>query len=65
METSILEKALEKQSLKLWDPFCGSGTILLESLSKMYELPVNDINNFILSEIPTYDKNYILSKIEK
>jgi 23S rRNA (guanine2445-N2)-methyltransferase / 23S rRNA (guanine2069-N7)-methyltransferase len=29
----IIEKILEKKEIKIWDPFCGSGTIILEFIS--------------------------------
>jgi 23S rRNA G2445 N2-methylase RlmL len=31
-ETDIIKEAKIKNQLYLWDPFCGSGTILLEAL---------------------------------
>ena len=30
----------KKNEIKLWDPFCGSGTILLETFGNYFRLPI-------------------------
>ena len=48
-----------RKTLKLWDPFCGSGTILLETLSNFLGLPVRtnvDSEIFNLSNIRAISK---------
>lgn len=37
---NILENAEKEGTLKLWDPFCGSGTLLLEALSMWHDKTV-------------------------
>jgi putative N6-adenine-specific DNA methylase len=39
-DTGIIQKAKKQRSLKLWDPFCGSGTFILEALSLYLNLSV-------------------------
>jgi len=33
LESGVLQKAQKTGKLWLWDPFCGSGTFLIEALS--------------------------------
>ena len=37
MESGILEKALKTEKLYLWDPFCGSGSFLIETFMMLLE----------------------------
>ena len=35
LESGILDKANKTEKLYLWDPFCGTGSFLIESLMMM------------------------------
>ena len=37
MESKIIEKAIKNEKLYLWDPFCGSGSFLIETLMMLLE----------------------------
>ena len=39
LESGILEKAARTGKLYLWDPFCGSGTILISALQMALGMP--------------------------
>lgn len=54
--------------MKLWDPFCGSGTILLEALSMYLGLPVRvnkDSETFDLKNIRIINKDAHTNYLEK
>jgi 23S rRNA G2445 N2-methylase RlmL len=37
LESGILERAKKNKKLYLWDPFCGSGSFLIETLMMLLE----------------------------
>jgi len=41
IESGVIQKARKEGKLWLWDPFCGSGTFLIEALSILAEEPMN------------------------
>jgi 23S rRNA G2445 N2-methylase RlmL len=43
LETGILERARRTGKLYLWDPFCGSGSFLLEALMSTLDQPVRNL----------------------
>jgi 23S rRNA G2445 N2-methylase RlmL len=44
LESGLLQRAKETGRLYLWDPFCGSGSFLIESLMTAFEQPVRDLD---------------------
>jgi Predicted N6-adenine-specific DNA methylase len=44
--------------LRLWDPFCGAGTIPLEAFSMFMEIPIrtNMEDKFLFKEWPVFNK---------
>jgi len=54
----IIDQARKDGRLALWDPFCGSGTFLLEALSMLNDLPVREDadKNFHFSSWPCFKK---------
>ena len=43
LESGILDRAKHTGKLYLWDPFCGSGSFLLEALMYALEQPVRNL----------------------
>lgn len=43
LEAGILEKARKTGKLYLWDPFCGTGSFLLEALMSALDQPVRSL----------------------
>lgn len=39
LESGILQRARHTGKLHVWDPFCGSGTFLIETLQMALEMP--------------------------
>lgn len=39
LESGILDRAKETGKLHVWDPFCGSGSFLIESLMMILDRP--------------------------
>ena len=53
----IIDDLKEDESVKLWDPFCGSGTILLEFLSMYLDRPIRmNYDSLLIEKIPIFDK---------
>ena len=42
LESGILRKANKTGKLYLWDPFCGSGSFIIESLMMLLQQPVRN-----------------------
>ena len=42
LESGILKKANKTGKLYLWDPFCGSGSFLIETIMMLLEQPVRN-----------------------
>jgi 23S rRNA G2445 N2-methylase RlmL len=54
-----IAKKLEGNKIHLWDPFCGSGTILVEAFLLTFLRPIGDINNLskeAFTYLPFHDK---------
>jgi putative N6-adenine-specific DNA methylase len=43
LESGVLEKANKTGKLYLWDPFCGSGSFLIESIMMLLSQPVRNV----------------------
>jgi len=43
LESAILDKARKSGKLYLWDPFCGSGSFLIESLMMVLDRPCRNL----------------------
>ena len=59
LESNILERATRTGKLYLWDPFCGSGSFLIEALMAFLEQPVRMMDNvtFPFEEWPIHKKD--------
>ena len=44
LESGIIERANKTGKLYLWDPFCGSGSFLIESLMMLLEQPIRRLD---------------------
>ena len=44
LESGILKKANKTGKLYLWDPFCGSGSFLIETIMMLLEQPVRNFD---------------------
>ena len=44
LESGILDKARKTGKLYVWDPFCGSGSFLIESLMMILDRPCRNLN---------------------
>jgi len=44
LESGILERARTTGKMYLWDPFCGSGSFLIEALMAILDQPVREMN---------------------
>lgn len=44
LESGIIHKATKTGKLYLWDPFCGSGSFLIESIMMLLEQPVRNFD---------------------
>lgn len=44
LESGILERANRTGKLHLWDPFCGSGSFLIESLMMLLNRPCRSLD---------------------
>jgi 23S rRNA G2445 N2-methylase RlmL len=42
LESGILKKANKTGKLYLWDPFCGTGSFLIETMMMLLEQPVRN-----------------------
>jgi putative N6-adenine-specific DNA methylase len=45
LESGILDKARKTGKLHVWDPFCGSGSFLIELLMMILERPCRSLDN--------------------
>ena len=45
LESGVLDRAKHTGKLYLWDPFCGSGSFLIEALMYALEQPVRSLNS--------------------
>lgn len=56
LESGILERARSTGKLYLWDPFCGSGSFLIEALMAILDQPVREMNrvNFPFEQWPIH-----------
>ena len=45
LESGVIQKAKRSGKLYLWDPFCGSGSFLIETLMMILEQPVRNFDN--------------------
>ena len=45
LESGVLDRAKHTGKLYLWDPFCGSGSFLIEALMYSLEQPVRTLNS--------------------
>jgi 23S rRNA G2445 N2-methylase RlmL len=45
LESGILERANRTGKLYLWDPFCGSGSFLIETLMMLLDQPVRNFGD--------------------
>ena len=43
LESGILDRAKKTGKLYLWDPFCGTGSVLIEALMYALEQPVRQL----------------------
>jgi 23S rRNA G2445 N2-methylase RlmL len=43
LESGVLDRAKHTGKLYLWDPFCGSGSFLIEALMYALEQPVREL----------------------
>lgn len=43
LESGVLDRAKKTGKLYLWDPFCGTGSFLLEALMSALEQPVRNL----------------------
>lgn len=58
IESGILEWARKEGKLWLWDPFCGSGTFLIEALSMLASEPMNwEKVKFCMDHWPIHPKD--------
>jgi hypothetical protein len=59
LESGILERAKKSGKLYVWDPFCGSGSFLIETLMAMLEQPVRMMDGvkFPFQEWPIHQKD--------
>ena len=56
-DSGIMSKAKKTRSLKLWDPFCGSGTFILEALSLYSNTSIRKNDSWLQSiEWPCFNK---------
>lgn len=44
LESGILEKAMKTGKLHVWDPFCGSGSFLIEMLMMFMKQPCRSLS---------------------
>ena len=44
LESGILERARKTGKLHVWDPFCGSGSFLIEALMMALERPCRNLS---------------------
>mmetsp|Transcript_17634 Transcript_17634/g.16868 ORF Transcript_17634/g.16868 Transcript_17634/m.16868 type:complete len:88 (-) Transcript_17634:73-336(-) len=40
LESGVIDKAFQSGKLYLWDPFCGSGSIIIETLMMLLDEPI-------------------------
>jgi putative N6-adenine-specific DNA methylase len=59
LESGILERATRTGKLYLWDPFCGSGSFLIEALMAFLDQPVRNMEHvaFPFEEWPIHKKD--------
>lgn len=59
LESGIIRKALKTGKLYVWDPFCGSGSFLIETLMMLLDSPVRTYNDVMPFEYwPIHDKEH-------
>ena len=53
----FLMSNVSEKRVRLWDPFCGSGTILLQAFSMFLDLPIREPfeKDFICKAWPVFD----------
>lgn len=57
LESGILERARKTGKLYVWDPFCGTGSFLLEALMSCLDQPVRGLEgHWPFQEWPIHDK---------
>lgn len=57
LESNIINKANFLGKLYLWDPFCGSGSFLIESLMMILDLPIRRLDEIMPFEYwPIHEK---------
>lgn len=57
LESGILERARKTGKLYVWDPFCGSGSFLLESLMSALDQPVRNLDGkWPFQQWPIHDR---------
>lgn len=67
-ESKIIENFYEKKKLFVWDPFCGSGTILIELFlmaTERHIRPISDISKEAFTNLPFHDKEKFRSFLEE
>jgi 23S rRNA G2445 N2-methylase RlmL len=66
-KTGLLQHAHSLGTLKLWDPFCGSGTIPLVCLSMAKSLRIRQelTPNFVWQHWPIYNPKYLQDYLER
>lgn len=56
LESGILERARKTGKLHIWDPFCGSGSFLIESLMMLLQMPCRQLEEeFPFQNWPIHD----------
>jgi 23S rRNA G2445 N2-methylase RlmL len=58
-ETEILEKMNKEKKLFIWDPFCGSGTLLIEAFSIIFQRQARNLDTIMsegFTKLPFHDK---------
>ena len=58
IKSGLVERFRKEKKIKIFDPFCGSGTILLEALSLSIEKSIRkDFQNFdIFKKLRIFEK---------
>lgn len=59
LESGILDKAYHTGKLYLWDPFCGTGSFLIETLMMILEQPIRRFDESMpFEQWPIHDKEH-------
>jgi len=57
LETGVIDKAMKTGKLYLWDPFCGSGSFIIETLMMLLDQPIRRLEHKLPMELwPVHDK---------